>query len=132
VTATLIDTSVAVPLLLASHPDHARVAAWAEGRDLAFAGHAIFETYAVLTRLPAQSRLKPAQAQEVIGQFGDDIRPALGGRAAVERCAALGIAGGQVYDALVAFAAQDRRLATRDRRALELYEKLGAEVETVG
>jgi predicted nucleic acid-binding protein len=46
---------------------------------------------------------------------------------------AQGIAGGGVYDALVAATAAEHRLAlaTRDRRALGTYRRLGVEAELV-
>ena len=131
-TDTLIDTSVAVPLLLANHPDHADVATWAKGRSLAFAGHAIFETYAVLTRLPADSRLTPDQAHRLIDQYAQAEHPlGLPSRDVIRLLAQHGLAGGQIYDALVALAATGRRLATRDRRAVDLYHSLGVDVESV-
>ena len=40
-TVIAVDTSVAIPLLLDSHTAHAEVAAWARGRRLALAGHAV-------------------------------------------------------------------------------------------
>ena len=129
---TLIDTSVAVPLLLANHLDHAQVAAWAKARNLAFAGHALFETYAVLTRLPVESRLTPDQARRLIDQYAQtEHLLGLPGREVIRLLADQGMAGGQVYDALVALAARGGRLATRDRRALDLYDKLGVDVETL-
>ncbi|MDR1263998.1 MAG: VapC toxin family PIN domain ribonuclease [Propionibacteriaceae bacterium] len=128
----LMDTSVAVPLLLAGHSDHARVAAWAKGRSLAFAGHAVFETYAVLTRLPAASRLTPDQAGRLIGQYAqNEYHLGLPDREVIDLLARQGFTGGQIYDALVALAAAGNRLASRDRRALELYDKLDVVVETV-
>ena len=131
-TDILMDTSVAVPLLLTNHPDHAHVAAWAKGKRLAFAGHALFETYAVLTRLPAESRLTPDQACRLIDQYPPaEHQLNMPSRDAIRLMAGHGIAGGQVYDALVALAAKNDKLATRDRRALELYNKLGIDVETI-
>jgi len=58
----------------------------------------------------------------------------LGERAAAALLADLdakGIAGGSVYDALVGAAAAEHRLplATRDRRARDIYRTLGVEVE---
>ena len=47
-----IDTSVAVPLLVATHNAHRDVVCWQESRTLALSGHALAETYSVLTRLP--------------------------------------------------------------------------------
>lgn len=50
-----VDTSVAVPLLVASHLDHLYVGAWPKDRVLSLSGHALMETYAVLTRLPGDA-----------------------------------------------------------------------------
>ena len=129
--STMIDTSVAIPLLLANHPDHAQVASWATGKRLTFAGHAIFETYAVLTRLPVDSRLTPQQAQQLIGQYDASEPLGLASQEAIRLMATHNITGGQVYDALIGLACQDQALATRDQRAIELYRKLGVEVEIV-
>jgi hypothetical protein len=51
--ALATDTSVAGPLLVQTHAAHAAVVRWWAGRDVALSGHALVETYAVLTRLPA-------------------------------------------------------------------------------
>lgn len=50
------------------------------------------------------------------------------------RLAELGIAGGAVYDALVAAAAAEHgiTLATRDRRAAETYRALKIDFELIG
>jgi predicted nucleic acid-binding protein len=50
------------------------------------------------------------------------------------RAAELGIAGGAVYDALVAETARraGTTLLTRDRRAIAVYEKIGVTFEFVG
>lgn len=131
-----LDTSVAIPLLVLPHPDHVEVTRWCRDRDLVLAGHTVAETYAVLTRLPTGLRASPAQAAEVIaGRFGP---PALLSKRAGRRLPALlaeaGIAGGAVYDAMVALAAREAGLvlATRDAKALGTYRALGAEVTVVG
>lgn len=67
-TTTAIDTSVAVPLLVCSHQCHAPVALWARGRTLSLCGHALAETYSVLTRLPGDARLAPADAVALIDE----------------------------------------------------------------
>ena len=54
-----IDTSVAVPLLVRSHRAHATVVRWRNGQELALSGHALAETYSVLTRLPGDARPTP-------------------------------------------------------------------------
>ena len=61
-----VDTSVAVPLLVRSHLQHAAVARWWNGQELTLSGHALAETYSVLTRLPGDSRLAPADAARLL------------------------------------------------------------------
>jgi toxin FitB len=130
-----VDTSVAVPLLVSTHPAHAGVAAWAQGRSLALSGHALAETYSVLTRLPGDARVSPADAVALIDANFDDA-VALDDerfRGTHRELAEHGIAGGAVYDGLVGAAARihDLPLATRDARARTTYEAIGARVEFV-
>ena len=61
-----VDTSVAVPLLIQTHTAHAEVVRWWGGREIALSGHALAETYSVLTRLPGDLRLAPADAARLI------------------------------------------------------------------
>jgi predicted nucleic acid-binding protein len=63
-----VDTSVAVPLLIASHEHHAQVAAWARGRTLCLSGHSLAETYAVVTRLPGGARVSAQDAARLIDE----------------------------------------------------------------
>lgn len=125
------DTSVAVPLLVQTHAAHDRVAAWARGRDLALVGHALVETYSVLTRLPAGIRLEPDDAAAVIdANFTVMEATAHQGADAHRRLAVAGIAGGASYDGIVALAAADAglSLATRDQRARGTYDVVGVRV----
>ncbi len=132
---TAVDTSVAVPLLVSSHTAHAAVIVWAKGRSLALSGHALAETYSVLTRLPGDARVDPHDAVTLIDEaFGDAVvLDEAASRAVHRELAARGIAGGAVYDGLVAAAAQGQglTLATRDARARGTYEAFGARVELV-
>jgi predicted nucleic acid-binding protein len=127
-----LDTSVAVPLLVRTHRSHAEVVDWWDRREVALSGHALPETYSVLTRLPGDLRLTPADAARLISErFADPL--VLGPRTSRRVptvCGELGIAGGAVYDALVALAAVEHGavLATRDNRARETYEIVGADV----
>ncbi|HEY2078484.1 MAG TPA: type II toxin-antitoxin system VapC family toxin [Streptosporangiaceae bacterium] len=130
-----VDTSVAVPLLVRSHRDHAAVARWWDGQQVALSGHALAETYSVLTRLPGDARLAPADAARLLT---DRFAPPLllsGARARKlpDTLSRLGIAGGAVYDALVALAAREHEvaLATRDGRAKGTYDAVGVEVIVV-
>ncbi|MDQ2710066.1 MAG: VapC toxin family PIN domain ribonuclease, partial [Actinomycetota bacterium] len=52
----LVDTSVAVALSVADHEGRAACRAGVEGRRIGLAGHAAFETFSVLTRLPGPAR----------------------------------------------------------------------------
>ncbi|KXO96292.1 PIN domain-containing protein [Tsukamurella pseudospumae] len=124
-----VDTSVAVPLLSTLHRQHEAVAMWASGKKLALSGHALAETYSALTRLPGGSRVAPTDATDLIdANFEQVLTPAPRTTTEIHRlCAELNIAGGPVYDALVAFAARDNgaTLATRDARARGIYSLVG-------
>lgn len=130
-----VDTSVAVPLLVRSHRAHAAVVRWWNGQDVALAGHALPETYSVLTRLPGDARLAPADAARLLAaRFSSPL--ALSSSATKKlpvTLSRLGIAGGAVYDALVALAAKEHgvALATRDARARGTYDAVGVGVIVV-
>jgi predicted nucleic acid-binding protein len=132
---TAVDTSVAVPLLVSSHPQHAMVAKWAKDRTLGLSGHALAETYSVLTRLPGDARIDPTDAVLLIDENFTESLPlgARAARAAHREFARRGIAGGATYDGLVALAARERGavLFTRDGRARATYEALGVKTEVL-
>jgi toxin FitB len=136
VTALALDTSVAVPLLVQTHRAHDAVVRWWAGREIALSGHAVAETYSVLTRLPGSVRVAPADAARLLRtRF---VAPLHLKPKTTERLpdilGELGIAGGAVYDALVALAAaeHDAELATRDARAAATYEAVGVRVIAAG
>jgi predicted nucleic acid-binding protein len=136
VTALALDTSVAVPLLVRTHRAHEAVVRWWDGREITLSGHAVAETYSVLTRLPGDLRVAPADAARLLrARFVAQLhlRPKTA-RRLLEILSERGIAGGAVYDALVALAAveHDAALATRDARATATYEAIGARVIAVG
>jgi toxin FitB len=130
-----VDTSVAVPLLVRSHHDHAGVVRWWGGQEIALSGHALAETYSVLTRLPGDARLAPADAARLLKErFAAPFmlsRPLA--RKVPDTLSRLGLAGGAVYDALVAMAAKEHgaTLATRDARARGTYDVVGVTVIVV-
>ncbi len=130
-----IDTSVAVPLLVRSHHDHAAVVHWWGGQEVALSGHALAETYSVLTRLPGDSRLAPADAARLLdARFSSALVMSRSRtRQLPDTLSRLGIAGGAVYDALVALAAKEHgvALATRDARARGTYDAVGVTVIVV-
>jgi len=131
----LLDTSTAVALIVEDHEAHSATLAAVRGRRLGLAGHAWFETYSVLTRLPAGLRRSPAEALRLLAHNFPASR-FLGEAEAADlgpEIARLGISGGAVYDALVATAARHHRrpLVSADSRAQPTYEALGVEVELV-
>jgi toxin FitB len=127
-----IDTSVAVPLLVRSHHDHAAVVRWWNGQEVALSGHALAETYSVLTRLPGDARLAPADAARLLdARFAAPlVLSSSQARQLPETLSRLGIAGGAVYDAVVALAAKEQgaTLATRDARARGTYDTVGVKI----
>jgi predicted nucleic acid-binding protein len=127
-----VDTSVAVPLLVRSHQHHADVVRWWDGQELALSGHALAETYSVLTRLPGDARLSADDAARLLDTRFTTPLTLSGSRAGkvLSALSRLGIAGGAVYDGLVALAAQEHGLplATRDARARGTYDAVGVKV----
>lgn len=127
-----VDTSVAVPLLVRSHQHHAGVVRWWDGQELALSGHALAETYSVLTRLPGDARLAAEDAARLLDvRFAMPLVLSAGhARKVHATLSRIGVAGGAVYDALVALAAREHgaRLATRDARARGTYDAVGVEV----
>lgn len=131
----LVDTSVAVALIVAGHEGHEATLEALEGLRLGLAGHAWFETFSVLTRLPAPARRPPDEVAAILDRDFPESRflPEPAARELAGRLARLGIAGGSVYDALVGAtaAAHGLTLASRDRRALDAYRAVGATVELI-
>ena len=131
----LLDTSTAVALVVEDHEAHVATLDAVRGRRLGLAGHAWFETYSILTRLPPGLRRSPADALRMLarnfpasGFLGEAEAADLGGD-----MARLGISGGAVYDALVGAAARQHRLplVSADTRARPVYEALGVEIELI-
>jgi predicted nucleic acid-binding protein len=127
----LVDTSAAVALVVADHQGHEATAKALGRRRLGLAGHAAFETFSVLTRLPPPARRTPLVVARVLASNFPGTRHLSAHAAAelMETLAAEGIAGGAVYDALIAATAAEHRLelATRDRRALDTYRAFAVE-----
>lgn len=131
----LLDTSAAIALVIEDHEAHAAALAAVRGRRLGLAGHAWFETYSVLTRLPGPLRRSPADVALLLAHdfpasafLADEAAAALG-----PELARLGISGGAVYDGLVGAAARQhgRELLSADARARPVYEALGVRVRPV-
>lgn len=131
----LIDTSVAVALAVAGHEHHLATKKAVGGRSCGLSGHSAFETFSVLTRLPSPHRRTPHAVARLLAQDfpGSRFLSPQGAERLYARLAPLGIAGGTVYDALVAAAAAEHgiTLATRDRRAAETYRILDISFELI-
>jgi len=127
----LLDTSAALALARDVDPAHERVSDAAGRRTLGLSGHALYETYSVLTRLAGSARVRPERAAEIIQSVFPASALLLAGEAlqAPATFAAVGIAGGSVYDGLVGLAARAAGVAllTCDRRAAPAYAALGVE-----
>ncbi len=101
---------------------------------LGLSGHALAETYSVLTRLPGDARVDPADAVLLIDENFEFLPlGARAARAAHREFARRGIAGGATYDGLVALAAREHGadLVTRDARARSTYEALGVNTQVL-
>lgn len=131
----LLDTSAAIAVVTPSHAGFTRVRETVRGRRLGLSGHALFETYSVLTRLPQADRPSAEQAVRLIRHNFPESRMLSAERqqALLDYVADRRLVGGQVYDALVAAAAveADLPLISRDQRAAQVYEMVGARFSLV-
>ncbi|MCY4507052.1 MAG: PIN domain-containing protein [Acidobacteria bacterium] len=96
--------------------------------------HVLLESYSVLTRLPPPNRTSPAIAVTFLkGRFLDPplaLQPDDHARL-VELVARYGLAGGSVYDALIAWTVKlaGATLLTRDSRAIRVYQTVDVPFE---
>ncbi|BDH59626.1 type II toxin-antitoxin system VapC family toxin [Tsukamurella sp. PLM1] len=134
-TLLALDTSVLVPLLSDWHESHSAARAAVGDEDPAVPAHVLLETFSVLTRIPAPNRISPAAAAgavealrlPVIGLPPQEVQSVIGA------VGARGVRGGAIYDALVGATAAKHGLIllTRDRRAIQTYEAVGATYRAV-
>jgi predicted nucleic acid-binding protein len=129
----LLDTSAVVPLAVGDHALHNVTLEALHGRRLGLAGHAVFETFSVLTRLPAPARRPPSVVARLLATNFPESRflSAEAAQRLLATAAGGELTGGSIYDALVGAVAVEHELAlaTHDRRALDVYRLLGVEVE---
>jgi predicted nucleic acid-binding protein len=107
----LMDTSVLVSAMLPDHIHHADSKPWLERAkagafEAVVSGHSLAELYSVLTTLPRTPRISPPEALQLIQKnvtshtlmvlSADDYVKL------IEELARLGVAGGAVYDAVIA------------------------------
>jgi predicted nucleic acid-binding protein len=129
------DTSVVVAAFASWHEDH-EAAVEAIKKGVRLIGHVAFETYSVLTRMPAPLRVAPELVLELLTRnFPEQLLtlPALKQHALLSRLVANDIGGGAVYDALVGATAAHAgaTLVTLDRRAVPTYSALGVSVQVL-
>jgi predicted nucleic acid-binding protein len=130
------DTSVAVAAFASWHQSHTQArAALHDGAVLV--AHCALETYSVLTRLPTPHRAPRRLVHEFLeAQFPEPYLVLRSGaqRRITARLVELGIDGGAVYDALVAFTASaaGATLVSCDRRAGATYERCGVQTRILG
>ena len=105
-----VDTSVIIAAVHANHPVHLSSSRWLDAafatHDVVVAHHSVLEAYAVLTRLPAQYRVGPDEAEIVLREtlqhnarlapFGEDSMWNF-----MTGMTALPAAGGAAYDAFI-------------------------------
>ncbi len=128
-----VDTILVVAGLLVDHAQH-ELARPALASGPAIPAHAAVESYSVLTRLPLPGRVRPAAAALLLDRaFAGRFVALTGGEqeAVLADVARLGIAGGTVYDALIAATALRHGLTLRtlDRRAVITYDMIGVDYE---
>jgi predicted nucleic acid-binding protein len=123
------DTSVLVASLASWHQHH-EVAFAAAGRLDGVIAHSLLETYSVLTRMPAPHRMSAAIVARLLEATFEHL-PILGlapneHRKLIMTCAALGIGGGSIYDAMIAASCARAKatLLTLDARAHATYAAL--------
>ncbi len=128
------DTSVHVAAFASWH-EHHDVAFAAVGRIDLVVAHCLVETYSVLTRLPPPHRVNADVVSEYLertfGRHAISVLPGAAQRDLVATCAGQGIAGGSIYDALIAATCTHAgaRLLTLDGRARQTYALLAVDHE---
>jgi len=130
-----VDTSVLVPVFIPGHIHHERSLALFSQADISSSGcaaHTLLEVYAALTRIPGKHRATPEQALLFLGAIEERFRPvALDVAeywATIREAAALGIAGGTSYDALVGACARKAKAEVLYTWNLRHFARLGPEI----
>ena len=115
-TQVFFDTSVLVAAMVATHPMHDRALFWlrkAKAKEIGFVvcTHTLAELYAVLTRFPVRPKISPGTVARLIRDNVEATATivslsAADYRSVIKDLSERGIAGGSVYDALIAKAAR--------------------------
>ena len=130
-----LDTSVLVPVFYGDHVHHAAsmdVFTRFDKTDACCGAHSLVEVYSALTRMPGKFRISSEQAMLFIGSISE--RLTVVGLAPdeyftmLQSNADLGIAGGAIYDALLAATAIKSGATTLFTWNLRHYGQLGPKV----
>jgi predicted nucleic acid-binding protein len=126
------DTSVVLAGLSSWHADHDVARRELADRPPLIAA-VLTEAYAVLTRLPPPRRVRPRLVRDALTAAlpGDPIvLPGTALRALLDGLVDHNIAGGGIYDAVIAETARfhDLTLVSLDQRARPVYETIGVHV----
>ena len=118
---------------VAAHQEHESTFAALAGRRLGLCGRTRLESFPVLTHPTGAQRLSPPIARRLLEANFPEARQ-LSAAESTRLLASLAerdIAGGAVYDALVAATAVEHglTLCSRDLRAAETYRRLGVALE---
>lgn len=126
------DSSVMIAGFASWHTHHAAARGVLAG-VVDLVAHAELESYSVLTRIPEPFQIAATDMADYLRRRYPGKRlvlPEAERRALVGRLSRLAIAGGAVYDAVVASTAAHHgyRLLSCDRRAASTYDRIGVEV----
>jgi hypothetical protein len=130
-----VDTSVVVAGFASWHEGHESAAA-ALARGPRVPAHVLVEAYSVLTRLPPPHRAPAGLVATFLAERFPEAPLVLPPRAHLELVLASvrsGLAGGSIYDALIAGPHDaGATLLTRDERARSVYDRMQVRYELVG
>lgn len=129
----VVDTSVLVAAFSSWHEQH-DVARSAIRDGAGVVGHAIAESYSVLTRLPEPHRAAPELARDFLAAACSGAPLVLDAdavRGLPARLVACGVSAGATFDGLIALTAASHgvTLLSLDRRAVETYRRCGVRFE---
>ena len=131
----LFDTSVLIAATLLRHEHHSPSAAAylkAERKSACCAAHSLAEIYAVLTRMPGAQRMAGDQALLIVDQIRELLTIITLDEedyySALASAVALGIAGGTIYDALLAKCAIKANAGIIYTGDVDDFRRLGLEV----
>jgi len=129
------DTSVLVAAISVQHVHHGpSLAVYLAGNknQAGCAAHSLAEVYATLTRLPGKQRMSCEQSLLFLDEIRDRLKTiVLEGdeySSAIADAAAQGVAGGMVYDALIARCALKAHAETIFTWNIDHFRRVGPEV----